>query len=349
MIVRPRIRVLVVDDSAVARQVLSAGLAEDPRIEVVGVARDAWEARDLIVKLEPHVVTLDVEMPRMDGIEFLRRLRAHHPVRAVVVSSLTTRGSVVALDALEAGAVEVVAKPTRNLAGGTAAMLAELRTKVAIASTARLPHPTTHAPIESRALAAATHKLVALGASTGGTEALRAVLQALPPTLPGLVMVQHMPPGFTSTFAARLDETSRLSVKEAADGDRAFPGRALLAPAGRQMRVERSGGDWVVRLGESEKYSGHCPSVDVLFQSVASAAGANAVGGLLTGMGADGAEGLGTMRHAGARTFAQDEASSVVWGMPRAAWERGAAEALVPLSDVASTLVAAVEGQWRAA
>lgn len=343
------IRVLVVDDSAVARQVLSHGLAEDPRIEVVGVARDAYEARDLIVRHEPRVITLDVEMPRMDGIEFLRRVMAHHPVRAVVVSSLTTRGSEVALDALEAGAVDVVAKPTRNLAGGTAAMIAELRTKVVIASTARIGHPRLIGSVERKALAATTHKLLAIGASTGGTEALRWVLRELPATAPGTVVVQHMPPGFTATFAARLDEGSRMEVKEAADGDRLYPGRVLIAPAGLQTRVMRSGGDWTVRVTPGEKVSGHCPSVDVLFHSVATAAGANAVGALLTGMGADGADGLGAMRRAGARTFAQDEASSVVWGMPRAAWERGSAEALVPLGRVADTLMDAVEGTWRAA
>ncbi|MCA9493423.1 MAG: chemotaxis response regulator protein-glutamate methylesterase [Myxococcales bacterium] len=340
----PRVRVLVVDDSAVARKVLSEGLASDPRFEVVGAARDAWEARDLIVRHDPRVITLDVEMPRMDGIEFLRRLMASHPVRAVVVSSLTEKGSQVAMDALREGAVEVVAKPTRNLAGGTAAMLSELRTKVLIASTARLQRPvvSSSGPIR-RALANTTHKLVAIGASTGGTEAIRQVLSDLPPHFPGIAIVQHMPPGFTAPFAARLDEVTRFEVKEAVDGDRIFPGRCVVAPAGRQMRVVRSGGDYVAKIGESTKVSGHCPSVDVMFHSVASAAGSNAVGMLLTGMGADGADGLGAMRKAGAKTFAQDEASSVVWGMPRAAWEAGAAERLVALSKVADTLMSALE------
>lgn len=343
----PPVRVLVVDDSAVARRVLSTGLAEDPRIEVVGTARDAWEARDLIVKLEPAVLTLDVEMPRMDGIEFLRRVMAHRPVRAVVVSSLTARGSAMALDALDAGAVDVVAKPTQNLAGGTAAMLAELRTKVLMAATAQVSLRRPTGRPEARALASMTHRIVALGASTGGTEALRQVLCDLSPTVPGIVLVQHMPAGFTAPFAARLAEASRFDVKEAADGDRVFPGRALVAPAGRQLRVVRSGGDWVARVGEADKVSGHCPSCDVLFRSVAEAAGRNAVGALLTGMGADGADGLLALRAAGARTMAQDEASSVVWGMPRAAWERGAAEALVPLGGVARAITDAADGTWR--
>lgn len=280
----------------------------------------------------------------MDGIEFLRRLMASHPVRAVVVSSLTEKGSQVAVDALREGAVEVVAKPTRNLAGGTAAMLSELRTKVLIASTAKLQRATAPTAVTStRALANTTHKLVALGASTGGTEAIRQVLSSLPPHFPGIAVVQHMPPGFTAPFASRLDEVSRFEVKEAEDGDRIFPGRCVVAPAGRQMRVVRSGGDYVAKLGESTKVSGHCPSVDVMFESVAAAAGANAVGMLLTGMGADGAEGLGAMRRAGARTFAQDEATSVVWGMPRAAWEAGAAERLVALHNVPATLMGALE------
>lgn len=344
-----RIKVLVVDDSALAREVLSRGLALDPRIEVVGTARDAYEARDLIVRLSPDVITLDVEMPKMDGIEFLRRLMAHYPVRAIVVSSLTAHGSAVAMDALEAGAIEVVGKPTQNLSGGTNAMIEELRSKVFLASTAKILRTRPPRALESRGLASTTHKLIAIGASTGGTEALRLVLQELPPTSPGIAIVQHMPAGFTAPFAARLAECCRLDVREAADGDRIYPGRALIAPAGRQLRVIRSGGDWIAKVGEADKVSGHCPSADVLFHSIASAAGPNAAGALLTGMGADGADGLGAMRRAGARTLAQDEATSVVWGMPRVAWERGAAEVLVPLPEVASALLGAVEGKWRAA
>jgi two-component system chemotaxis response regulator CheB len=297
------------------------------------------------VKLEPRVLTLDIEMPKMDGLEFLRRLMVHHPVRAVIVSSLSERGSRIALDALDAGAVDVVAKPTRNLAGGTAAMLAELRTKVLIAAGARLSTKAAAPPAPERAapsaLAATTHHLVAIGASTGGTEAIRQVLQGLPPTAPGIAIVQHMPPGFTAPFAARLAELTRLEVREAVDGDRLFPGRVLIAPAGRHLRVVRSGGDWIGRVSDGDRVSGHCPSVDVLFRSVATAAGPSGIGVLLTGMGADGADGLLAMRQAGARTFAQDEATSVVWGMPREAWQRGAAEALVPLAEVATTVLSA--------
>ncbi|MEZ4239840.1 MAG: chemotaxis protein CheB [Myxococcota bacterium] len=239
----------------------------------------------------------------------------------------------------------MVGKPTRNLAGGTAAMLAELRTKVMIAATAKLQKAAviaspSHRP---RALASTTHKLVAIGASTGGTEALRGVLAQLPPTFPGTVVVQHMPAGFTAAFAQRLDEACRVEVREATDGDRIFPGRVLIAPAGQHLRVQRSGGDFVANVAAGDKVSGHCPSADVLFQSVARAAGRNAVGLLLTGMGSDSADGLLAMRASGARTLAQDEATSVVWGMPRAAWERGAAEALVALPNVPDRLCDLVE------
>ncbi|MCB9688197.1 MAG: chemotaxis-specific protein-glutamate methyltransferase CheB [Alphaproteobacteria bacterium] len=331
----PRVRVLVVHDAATDHQAWSHGLASDPRMEVVGAARDAWEARGLIVEHDPHVIVLDLEMPRLDGVDFLRRLMTSHPVRAVVVSSVTPAGSRVAMDALHEGAVEVVARPMTP---------SELRTKVLIASTARLQRPTTAtgAPLH-RALADSTQRLVAIGASSGGTEALRQVLSELPPHFPGIAIVQHMPPGFTAPFAARLAEVSRFEVKEAEDGDRLFPGRCVVAPAGRQLRVVRSGADYVARLGETTKVSGYVPSVDVMFHSVAAAAGAKAVGVVLTGMGADGADGLGAMRKAGSRTFAQDEASSVVWGMPRAAWEAGAAERLIALPKVAEALMGALE------
>jgi two-component system chemotaxis response regulator CheB len=340
-----QIRVLVVDDSAVARAALTRGLEMDPNILVVGQARDPFEARDRILELSPEVMTLDVEMPRMDGVEFLRRLMPQRPIPVVVVSSLTQKGGRIAMEALEAGAVDVVAKPTRNLSGGLDAMLVELRTKVKIASTVNVSRwklrPAAPQPPVTRALSDTTDKIIAIGASTGGTEAIRAVLDSMPASAPGIVIVQHMPAGFTTAFAQRLDESSAVQVREAKDGDRVFPGRALLAPGGMQMRLMRSGGEYRVQVGGTLKVSGHCPSVDVLFSSTADCAGRNAVGALLTGMGADGAAGLLRMRQAGARTLAQDEATSVVWGMPRVAWEKGAAERLEPIEGVAGRIL-----QW---
>jgi two-component system chemotaxis response regulator CheB len=292
-------------------------------------------------------MTLDVEMPRMDGVEFLRRLMPQRPIPTVVVSSLTQRGGQVALDALAAGAVEVVCKPTRNLSGGLDAMLAELRTKVKIAATVSVAWRKSReaAPRSATAaLAETTDKIIAIGASTGGTEAIRQVLETMPPNAPGTVIVQHMPPGFTSTFAQRLDETCALQVREARDGDRVFPGRALVAPGGFQLKLRRSGGEYIVDVAPGDKVSGHCPSVNVLFRSVAGCCGRNAVGVLLTGMGADGAAGMLEMRNAGARTVAQDEATSVVWGMPRVAWENGGAECLKPIELVTEHVLRCVRG-----
>jgi two-component system chemotaxis response regulator CheB len=333
-----RIRVLVVDDSAVARAALTRGLGADPNIDVIGQARDPFEARDQIMALSPEVMTLDVEMPRMDGVEFLRRLMPQRPIPTVVVSSLSQRGGQVALDALAAGAVDVVCKPSRNLSGGLEGMISELITKVKIAATVNVAWHKSRPPppvaSSSGALAQTTDKIIAIGASTGGTEAIRAVLEALPANAPGVIIVQHMPPGFTKTFADRLDETCAMQVREAKHGDRLFPGRALVAPGGLQLRVIRSGGEYLVDVGPGDKVSGHCPSVDVMFRSVAACCGANAVGVILTGMGADGAAGMLEMRKAGAQTVAQDEASSVVWGMPRVAWENGGAERLRPLDQM---------------
>ncbi len=341
------IRVLVVDDSALVRNILSQGLSIDPGIEVVGTASDPYIARDKIVELQPDVLTLDVEMPRMDGVAFLRKLMPQYPIPTVMVSSLTQRGKQITIDALDAGAVDFVSKPTSNIAAGLNAMLMELRAKVKIASTANVSHwkgrrpspPPQTAPRASKALSESTNKVIAIGASTGGTEAIRRVVEELPATTPGVVIVQHMPAGFTKMFADRLNQLCQMQVKEAEDGDRVRSGLILIAAGGMQMKVVRSGGFYQVRCGGTEKVSGHCPSVDVLMHSVAQQVGSNAVAAMLTGMGQDGAEGMLAMKTGGARCIAQDEASSVVFGMPKVAYEKGGAERLVPLERVAPALL----------
>jgi len=348
------VKVLVVDDSALVREVLTQGLGADPGIEVVGSAADAYQARDAIVRLKPDVLTLDVEMPRMDGVEFLRKLMPQYPIPVVMVSALTERGKAITLQALEAGAVDFVSKPKADVVRGLQAMLTELCAKVKIASTAKVAHwKHTRQREASRrqarraatpgALAESTDKVIAVGASTGGTEALKTVLTALPPSAPGVVVVQHMPAGFTRMFADRLNDLCAMEAKEAEDGDRVMPGRILVAPGGRQLRVRRSGGEYRVAVTEEGLVCGHCPSVEVLLRSVAEAAGANAVGVILTGMGADGADGMKALRDAGGRTLAQDEATSVVFGMPKEAWERGGAEALVPLEEMAGRVLRLLE------
>ncbi|MCS6808012.1 MAG: chemotaxis response regulator protein-glutamate methylesterase [Bacteroidota bacterium] len=353
------IRVLIVDDSALARDILSRGLSADPHIEVVGTATDPFAAREKILQFRPDVLTLDVEMPRMDGIEFLRRLMPQYPLPVVMVSSLTQRGKERTLQALEAGAVDFVAKPSANIAQGLEAMMVELRTKVKIAATANIAHWKYHrealfASIQhsspeipgivhkyntSSAVPESSNKVIALGASTGGTEALRRILKDLPATLPGIVVVQHMPAGFTTVFAHRLNGETCLQVKEAEHGDRVSCGKVLIAPGNKHMRVVRSGGQYEVVLSEDDKVNGHRPSVDVLMCSVAKNAGRNAIGGVLTGMGKDGAVGLKAMRDAGAETFVQDEASSVVYGMPKEAVELGAASIILPLDKIAAAIV----------
>ncbi len=341
------IRVLVVDDSALVRNILSQGLSMDPGIEVVGTAPDPYIARDKIVQLQPDVLTLDVEMPRMDGVAFLRKLMPQYPIPIVMVSSLTQRGKQITMEALEAGAVDFVAKPTSNVAAGLNAMLMELRSKVKIASTANVSHwkgkrpaaqPQSHKSTTS-ALAESTDKVIAIGASTGGTEAIRRVIENFPANTPGTVIVQHMPAGFTKMFSDRLNQLCQMQVKEAEHGDRVRTGLILIAPGGKQFEVVRSGGFYQVRLGSEEKVSGHCPSVDVMMHSVAKHVGANAVGAMLTGMGQDGAEGMLAMKQAGARCISQDEASSVVFGMPKVAFEKGGAERLVPLDKISASLL----------
>lgn len=339
------IRVLVVDDSVLVREILAKGLALDSDIQVVGTAADPYIARDKIVELDPDVLTLDVEMPRMDGVEFLRRLMPQHPLPVLMVSALTQEGKRITLEALEAGAVDFVSKPASDVAWGLNGMLEELRAKVKMASTVNVSawkrqdyrtrlKPATGAP----ALEESTDKVIAIGASTGGTEAIRHILTQLPADTPGVVIVQHMPAGFTRMFAERLNEQCAIAVKEAENGDRILRGRALIAPGDYHMTVHRSGETYLIKTQTGDKICGHRPSVEVLMQSVARSAGPNAIGIMLTGMGHDGAGGMLAMRQAGARTLAQDETTSVVFGMPRVAFERGGVERLVPLPAIAGTL-----------
>lgn len=349
-----RIRVLIVDDSSLVRSVLSEELGRDSGIEVVGTAIDPYEARDKIVERQPDVLTLDVEMPRMDGVEFLRRLMPQHPLPVVMVSALTQRGKQITLEALEAGAVDFVSKPSTDVARGLKTMIMELRTKVKIASTVNVANWKSRKPgrfkvnyAQTRALAESTDKVIAIGASTGGTEAIRKILMSFPAITPGVVIVQHMPPDFTKLFAERMNKFCDMEVKEAATGDRVMNGRVLIAPGDYHMKVVRSGGIYKVVCDQGEKVSSHRPSVDVLMKSVANNAGSNALGIILTGMGSDGAKGMYSMRRAGARTLAQDEESSIVFGMPKVAYETGAAEKLIPLEEIAQATFRLLAGEAK--
>jgi two-component system chemotaxis response regulator CheB len=337
------IRVLVVDDSALMRRLLSEILATDPEIEVVGTAGDPFAARDRIKQLLPDVLTLDIEMPRMDGLTFLGNLMRLRPMPVVMISSLTERGADVSLQALELGAVDVVAKPQLDLSRGMIDQAAEIITKVKAAASARPRARVAAAPVLAKGSAPGlrtTDRVIAIGASTGGTEAVAQVLAALPADAPGVVIAQHIPPEFSRRFAERLDSTTRLTVSEARDGDPILVGHAYVAPGQRHLRVERSGARYVCRVGDDEPVNRHRPSVDVLFASVADSAGANAIGVLLTGMGADGAHHLGTLRQRGAPTIAQDRETSVVWGMPGEAVKRGAAGEVLALERIAERVIA---------
>lgn len=346
-------RVLIVDDSAVVRQILSEILASDAGIEVVGTAADPLLAREKIKRLAPDVITLDVEMPRMDGLAFLENLMRLHPLPVVMISSLTERGADTTLQALALGAVDFVSKPKLDVARGLAGYAEEIIEKVKAAARSRVrplvrgaapPKLTLPAMASSTVAPGAqfrtTDRLIALGASAGGTEALRVVLESLPADAPAVVMTQHLPATFSTAFAERLDRHSAMAVREASDGEAVLPGHAYLPPGGRHLRVIRDGARWRCRIDDGPAVNRHKPAVDVLFQSVAQSAGANAIGAILTGMGDDGARGLLQMRQAGAPTLVQDEASSVVWGMPGAAFKLGAAEETVPLERIAERLLA---------
>ncbi|MCE5250239.1 chemotaxis response regulator protein-glutamate methylesterase [bacterium] len=341
------IRVLVVDDSAIVRSIFTKELSKHKDIEVVGTAPDPYVARDKIVNLDPDVITLDIEMPRMDGITFLGKLMKHYPKPVIIVSSLTRNGGKLALEAIDKGAVEVVAKPGEAYSVGD--LTEQLADKIRAAYRVDMKRHmnkksaasamTTPASLASRALAETTNKVLAIGASTGGTEAIKEVLIRLPSSIPGTVIVQHMPPNFTTAFAARLNGLCQFEVKEAADGDVVRPGLALIAPGNFHMMLARSGARYFVKVVTGPMVHHQRPAVDVLFKSVSRYAGSNAAGVLLTGMGKDGAEGLLEMKNTGAKTIAQDEASSVVYGMPKEAVKLGAADRILDLFDIPSAII----------
>lgn len=344
------VNVLVVDDSSIVRQVLSRELSRQPGINVVGTAPDPFVARDMIVNLRPDVVTLDIEMPRMDGLTFLRKLMKYHPMPVIVVSSLAAKGCEMAIACMEAGAIDAVPKPNESYSiGDVAIRLADIirgasRVNIGHRRTPVAAAATTQRLTCTAALAETTHKVVALGASTGGTEALRVVLEALPRQCPGIVMAQHMPAGFTASFAERLNSLCEIEVKEAVDGDWVVPGRALLAPGNFHLKLDRDGARYVVRVVDGPRVNRHKPSVDVLFESVARVAGRNALGAIMTGMGNDGAAGLLSMRRAGAPTVGQDEATCIVYGMPKEAAAMGAVQVVSPLSSIASHILSFAQG-----
>jgi len=337
---KTKIRVLIVDDSAIVRKILSRQLNQYRGIEVVGTAPDPYIARDKIVALEPDVITLDVEMPRMDGVTFLRKLMKYHPMPVIILSSLTPQGGKTAMEALAAGAVEVMSKPGPAYSVGEACNA--LVDKIKAASRARIEKhddAKTTAPPKRLHMVETTNKIFAIGASTGGVQALSSLLATLPSNVPGTLVVQHMPAQFTTSFSERLNGECAVNVREAEDGDHVISGQVLIAPGGLHMILRRSGANYYVSIKDGPPVCRQKPSVEVLFNSVAKYAGANAIGAILTGMGDDGATGLLNMRKNGAHTIAQDETSSVVFGMPKEAIDRGAAEKIVPLPKIAKTMI----------
>jgi len=352
--VRPRIKVLVVDDSAVVRQTMTEILSSDSRIEVIGAAADPFIAADRLRDNVPDVITLDIEMPRMDGITFLQKLMSQHPIPVVICSGLAGKGTETALKALEYGAVEIIEKPrlgtkqfledskVRICQAVKAAAEARIRRLPARPAIQVVPKLTADAIIEKpngRAMVRTTEKVVVIGASTGGTEALRYLLEVMPPDAPGIVIIQHMPEHFTAAFAKRLDGLCRITVKEAADDDTVIRGRALIAPGNHHLLLKRSGARYYVEIKDGPLVCRHRPSVDVLFRSTARYAGKNAVGVILTGMGDDGARGMQEMKEAGASTIAQDEETCVVFGMPHEAIKRGCIDKVLPLDKIQAQII----------
>ncbi|MBP1716607.1 MAG: Response regulator receiver modulated CheB methylesterase [Deltaproteobacteria bacterium] len=340
----PKIKVLIVDDSAIVRKILREELDKEPDIEVIGTAPDPFVARDKIVLQKPDVITLDIEMPRMDGLTFLKKIMQYHPVPVIIVSSLTPQGSQMALEAMENGAIEVLAKPGSSFSVGD--MSTQLKEKIRVAAKANLQQvrrtPVSPSPITanvSQALRETTQKVIAIGASTGGTEALKEVLVKMPVNIPGILVVQHMPAEFTRAFAERLNKICSIEVREAQDGDSVLNGQALIAPGNFHMFLKRSGAKYFVNIKDGPRVHHQRPAVDVLFQSVAQYAGSNAIGVILTGMGADGAQGILRMKELGAKTIAQDEASCVVFGMPKEAIKLGAIDRVIPLDRIPQEVI----------
>ncbi|XGA80182.1 chemotaxis response regulator protein-glutamate methylesterase [Halomonas sp. CH40] len=347
-----KIRVLCVDDSALIRDLLTEIINSQPDMEVVAVAPDPIAARDLIKQHNPDVLTLDVEMPRMDGLDFLERLMRLRPMPVLMVSSLTQAGSEITLRALELGALDFVAKPSLGIRNGMMEYANEIAEKLRAAARSRprqaLPKKNAPARKELTAPLTSSEKLIIIGASTGGTEAIRSVLEPLPANAPAILITQHMPGGFTRSFAERLDRLCRISVKEVTDGERVLPGHAYIAPGDQHLELARSGANYVARLNSGPPVNRHRPSVDVLFHSAAQHAGKNAVGVILTGMGKDGAKGLLEMREAGAATIAQNEETCVVFGMPREAIAMGGATETAALDDIPGRMMSLVAASGRA-
>lgn len=338
MNITKKIKVLVVDDSYIFREVISRGISTDPYIDVVATAMDPFDARDKIIEFEPDVMTLDVEMPKMNGIEFLRKLLPQYPLPTIVVSTMNDS----VFDAMNAGAVEFVGKPNVNDVNGVENFINEMILKIKIASKAEvsafssIKNQGIVNDIISRDIAS---KIIAIGASTGGTEAIYNILKRLPKTVPGIVIVQHIPAGFSKMFAERLDRATQLYVKEAESSDYVEQGKVLIAPGDRHMKIVKVGDRYKVQCFTGDKVNGHCPSVDILFESVAMEAGKNALGIILTGMGYDGAKGMLSMKRKGAKTLGQDEKSCVVYGMPKSAYEIGAVEKQASLEDMPGDII----------
>ncbi|MFO8164181.1 MAG: protein-glutamate methylesterase/protein-glutamine glutaminase [Thermodesulfobacteriota bacterium] len=336
-----KIKVLIVDDSAIVRKIFKEELSRERDIEIVGTAPDPYVARDKIVKLKPDVITLDIEMPRMDGLTFLKKLMRHYPLPVIIVSSLTTKGGKLAMDALSLGALEVMSKPSSSYSVGE--MGIQLSDKIRAVARIKVKPKRERSPVSenvplhlaSNALSKTTNKIIAIGASTGGTEALKTILTGMPPNAPGILVVQHMPANFTTSFAKRLNELSAITIREARDGDSLVNGMALIAPGNYHMLLKRSGARYYVQIKDGPLIHHQRPAIDVLFHSVSTYAGGNAVGVILTGMGSDGALGLLKMKEAGARTVVQDEKSCIVFGMPKEAIKLGAAEKVLPLQNIA--------------
>ena len=344
-----KIRVLVVDDSALVRSLLAEIINRQPDMQCIGAAPDPFVAREMIRNLNPDVLTLDVEMPRMDGIDFLSKLMRLRPMPVVMVSTLTEHGAEVTMRALELGAIDFVAKPKIGVADGLRLLAEDITEKVRIAAKARIRKPpaneagtraTAQPPVAPAAVGRlSTEKIIFIGASTGGTEATKEVLLGLPHDAPAVMITQHMPPGFTLSYSTRLNGLCRIAVKEASDGERVLPGHAYIAPGGFHLSVDRCGANYVARVSDSDPVNRHKPSVEVLFESAARVVGRNALGVMLTGMGGDGAQGMKHMRDAGSWNLVQDEASCVVFGMPREAIAAGAANEVLPLCEIAPKLL----------